>query len=386
MTRGTPIVRVVVAGALANKVGNGGEAWVRTSWVRALETLGARVDFVERLGPGHSEAARECAVRWFARVTRAAGLDGRAWLLDADDAGGRDPLVGDPDALQRMLPTGDLLVDISGNLTGWAPAEALSRRVHVDLDPGYTQVWAHDGLLDLSWHDLHATVGLDVGTNRCAFPSGGRSWIAIRPPVHLPDWPVTELPSDPRLTTVTSWRGPYGPLEWAGASFGVKAHRFRAIAPLARRAPVPVELAVSIDDADEADRRLLVAEGWQLTEPARVAATPGSFAAYVRGSWGELSIASPVYVEGRTGWFSDRTVRYLASGRPAIVEDTGWSAHLPHGSGLRSFEDVDGALAAIDEVRSDPAAHARAAREVADACFAPRAALAPLLDALGWPA
>lgn len=376
--------RVVVAGALANKAGNGGEAWVRLSWVRALSALGGDVALVERLGAG---ADRAGGCRWFAEVTTEAGLEGRAWLVGPDDrdAGDAGVLFGDPATLRDHLARCDLLVDVSGNVTGWPAAERVPCRVHVDLDPGYTQVWAETGLVDLSWHHLHATVGRSVGGPDCRFPTGGRRWIGILPPVHLPDWRHDPPPPDGALTTVTSWRGPYGPLSWDGDTFGVKAHAFRALAPLAERSPVPLELALQIDPADGRDVELLRGHGWRITDPVTAAGTPRRFADYVASSLGELSAASPVYVEGRTGWFSDRTVRYLASGRAAIVEDTGWSRALPTGAGLFAFTTADEALAAVEAVRRDPRGHGRSARELAEAHLAPRAALGPLLDAVGWP-
>lgn len=382
--------QVLVAGAMANKAGNGGEAWVRLSWIHAFEELGAEVAFVERLGRGHSDPGR--AVAWFRAVTGRFGLEHRSWLVSADTGAtfdDRDVLVGDPETLRHELARAETLVDVSGNIGGWAAAAGIPCRVHVDIDPGYTQVWAATGHLDLGWYHVHATIGTALGSGSCPFPTAGLDWIAVRQPVHLADWPAAPISTllgdeGAAFTTVSSWRGPYGPLEWREHRYGVKAHRFRALSPIARRAAAPLEIALQIDPADEQDVTALRRDGWRIAEPSIVAGTPEAFAAYVDGSLGELSIAHPVYVEGRTGWFSDRTVRYLASGRPAIVEDTGWSHDLPSGCGLLAFTDGEEAIAATHAVLDDPVAHAAGARRIAAEFFSPRPALAPLLDAIGW--
>ena len=81
-----------------------------------------------------------------------------------------------------------------------------------------------------------------------------------------------------------------------------------------------------------------------------------------------------------SGWFSDRTECYLASGRPALVQDTGWSAHLPSGEGLLAFSSPDEALAGIDAINGDYPRHARRAVEIAREHFDAAPVLARLVD------
>jgi glycosyltransferase involved in cell wall biosynthesis len=152
---------------------------------------------------------------------------------------------------------------------------------------------------------------------------------------------------------------------------------------LPRRAGRRFRLALSIDEGESSDLAALVANGWQLIDPRVVAATPDSYREFVRSSHGELGIAKHGYVASKCGWFSDRSVCYLASGRPVIAEDTGFGSAVPTGEGLFAYRDagdIEAALAALDD---DYPRHRRAARELAEACFDSDRVLPRLLDRVG---
>lgn len=360
------MTKVVVAGALANKPGNGGEAWVRLSWIRGFERLGLDVAFVEEGGVGGED--------WFDAITGRFGLEGRAWLTGRD--GGAAP--------REAIAAADLLVNISGNLRDPALLKLPRTRAYLDLDPGYTQLWDAQGLLGdtLDRHEHLLTVGLSIGTEACDIPTGGRRWRALPPPVVLEDWPVEPLPDELRFTTVASWRGGIGRPEHRGRLLGQKAHEFRRIADLPSKVPAVLEVALDIHPGDEADRDLLLAGGWRLEDPSRLAGTPEAFREYVRGSAGEVSPAQGVYVETGSGWFSDRTTRYLATGRPAVVQETGLPDAVRTGQGLLTFLTPQEAARAIEAVCADPEHHARAARRLAEEHFASERVLGPLLQDL----
>lgn len=362
---------VVVAGALANKLHNGGEAWVRLSWTLGLRRLGLDVFLVEQLAGPSAEQ-----LKWFDDVTRRFGLEGRAMLLDEHAPVG---------ALADAADDAALLVNISGHLRAPWLLKRFRRRAYVDIDPGFTQFWAAQGIdLGLADHDLHFTIGENIGSPGCPVPTGGIEWLPARQPVVLDQWAGDGLPPDPqRLTTVASWRGPYGPIHHGGRAYGLKVHQFRAFVDLPGLAPQGFEIALTIHDDDIADRRLLEGHGWRIVDPADVAAEPEAFRHYVQGSGGEFSVAQGVYVDTGCGWFSDRTVRYLASGRPALVQDTGFSRHLPAGEGLVAFDDVAGAVAGARRLAADPLGHAQAARDVARACFDSDLVLAGFLERAG---
>ena len=360
----------MVAGALANKPFNGGEAWVRMSWVRGLQRLGLDVWFVEKAhdpDPG--------AVEWFREVTGRFGLAGRSALVTDDRA---------PDDELMDLAPGAVLVNISGHLADPRLFGRFAQRVHVDIDPGFTQFWHADGNegARVAGHELHFTIGEHIGTPRCEIPTGLIDWHPVRQPVVLDDWPVVPSTGELRFTTVANWRGPFGPVEHGGNTYGLKLHEFRKVIGLPRRVPHRLELALQIHPDEVTDIAALTENGWHLVDPSVVARDPDAFRTYVQGSSAEFTAAQGVYVDTACGWFSDRTTRYLASGKPAVVQDTGLG-HLPTGDGLLTFQNLDDAVAAVEAVAGDYAHHAAAARQVAERWFAAEVVLPPFCAAAG---
>jgi hypothetical protein len=216
----------IVAGALASKPGNGGEAWVRLTWALGLRRLGWEVVLAEQ-APKPSAAA--CA--WFAAVTERFGLRDAACLVHGDGP----HTTGMPfDALVACAERAELLVNHSGHLTLAPVIERVRVRLFLDLDPGYTQLWAEGGDAGarLAAHDAFATVGANLGAPGCPLPTAGVRWIAVRPPVLLDAWPASLPPAEGAFTTVASWRNPLGTIQHGGRTFGSKAHAFRRIAPL----------------------------------------------------------------------------------------------------------------------------------------------------------
>jgi hypothetical protein len=358
-------VIALVAGALANKSGNGGNAWARLSWTRGLQELGLQTYFVEQL----SGPATPATIAFFEGVMERFGEPARAALLGHDGellAGGMTR-----EQLLDVAASCALLVNLSGHLQLAEIRRLASRCVFVDDDPGYTQFWHEAGLTDgrLDGHDVYYTFGTRIGAGNCPIPTGGIRWRGIRPPVVLSDWPAQASSGCGRVTTVASWRGPFGPIEHDGARYGSRAHELRRFAELPRRAGRELEIALAIDPPDDADAELLRGHGWTLVDPCSCTADPAAFRCYVQGSDAELAVAQEIYVQTGCGWFSDRTTRYLASGRPAIVQDTGFSAELPVGAGLLAFTTPTQALAAIHAVERDHDEHARAARELAEEHF-----------------
>ncbi|MCI0635860.1 MAG: hypothetical protein L0206_18375 [Actinobacteria bacterium] len=378
---------VVVSGALANKAGSGGEAWVRLSWIRGLQRLGLDAWFVEEL------AATQCTdtdgtrvtpdesvgAAYFQRVVERFGLADRATLLVDGEA-----LVGPPlDDLLALAPSATL-VNISGHLAHPRLFPRFRRRVLVDIDPGFTQFWHAAGNpgARVEGHDLHFTIAENIGTPGCTIPTGGVRWYPVRQPVVLDDWPVIERDDLGSFTTIANWRGPFGPIEFDGRTFGVKVHEFRKYLELPRRAPRPFEIALNIDAADERDRRALCEQGWRLVDPEAVS-EPETFRRYVQGSGAEFSVAQGVYVDTHSGWFSDRSVRYLASGRPVLVQDTGFAASLPVGEGLLAFRTLEEAAIGANAIATDYSSQRLAARAIAARCFDADVVLGRFCDEAG---
>lgn len=381
---------IVVAGALANKPGNGGEAWVRLSWAEGFRALGYDTYLFEQLHPATAvdRAGRAAAVadswnlEWFRHVTTTFGWAERAVLIDAGTGESHGMAADRPG---DIADDAVLLVNISGHLQMPKLLQRFGRRAYVDIDPGFTQIWDAQGVtgLGLEQHHVHFTVAANIGRPECPIPTVGRDWRHVPPPVVLDSWPVAAGGAPDRFTTVASWRGPYGPLAYGGRSFGLKVHEFRKFVDIPRRCRASFEVALAIHPDDDADRKLLEDRGWALVEPAEVAGDPASFQHYVQTSPAELSVAQGVYVATASGWFSDRTVRYLASGRPALVQDTGVGSWLPTGEGLLPFATLEEAVAAVGVVQRDYDGHRQAARALAEQYFAAERVLPVFLDQAG---
>jgi hypothetical protein len=144
-----------------------------------------------------------------------------------------------------------------------------------------------------------------------------------------------------------------------------------------------LEIALSIHPADQRDLDLMRNNGWHIIDPSDVAATPQAFRHYVQGSGGEFSVAQGIYVETNSGWFSDRTIRYLASGKPVLVQEAGFSRSLPAGEGLIPFHTFDEAVAGAERIRRNYDHHCRSARRLAEEFFDSDKVLSQFLEEVG---
>jgi len=289
-----------------------------------------------------------------------------------------------PGELNAAADDAEFLLNVSGHLVMEPLLRRFRRRIYLDLDPGYTQHWHEQGhRIGLDRHDTFFSVGQNIGRPGCTIPTGALRWLPARQPVVLDDWPMMPADGCQRLTTIASWRGPFGAIEVGGVRLGPKAQEFRRLISMPRdaaHANLKMEIALDIHHGDVRDLQNLRAHGWEVVDPRAVAGNPEDFRRYVQGSCGEFSVAQGMYVQTRSGWFSDRTVRYLASGRPAIVQDTGLGEHLPRGMGLLTFQTPEEAAAAIADVRSNYSSHARAARAIAEQYFESSKVLGDFVD------
>jgi hypothetical protein len=275
-------------------------------------------------------------------------------------------------------------VNLAGLLVDDRLTRAIPVRIYIDLDPVFTQLWhAVEGIdMRFDGHTHFVTVGLALARGGGTAPSCGRDWIATLPPVVLDLWPQNGATPRDALTTVGNWRA-YGSVEHDGVFYGQKAHALRPLAELPRRCSQRLELALAIDPGETADLALLAQNGWQLVDPHQVAATPAAYQRYVSSSWGEFGLAKHGYVVSGCGWFSDRSAVYLASGRPVIALETGFSRFLPAGEGLFAVSGLDEIVAAIEQLRQDYGRHAAAAVDLAREFFDSDRVLARLLERVG---
>jgi glycosyltransferase involved in cell wall biosynthesis len=237
-------------------------------------------------------------------------------------------------------------------------------------------------------HDVYLTTGETVGTPAARFPDCGLPWLHIRPPVCLELWPYTYDPGCQVFTTVSNW---WGHDDWIIDGEGVnyennKRVTFLAFAELPRRTSQPLELALYLSDReyDVRDRQVMEGHGWRIRHSLEVARTPEMYQAYVRQSRGEFSCVKPSCLHFQNAWVSDRSLCYLASGKPVVVQNTGPSSFLPNGEGFFRFTTVQEAADALAAINADYERHCRTAREIAEAYFDSRRVVERVLSlALG---
>ncbi len=373
---------IALAGSVAQRPGHAGHAWVFLNYLLGLRRLGHEVTFVDRLTPemlgatgDGGELARSAEAEWLRAVMTAAGFGDDCFLLSSDDGATRNRL------LKRLRRT-DLLIDVNGFLADDELLGAPEQTAFLDIDPAIQQMWVDLGLADLfGSHDLYFTFGENLGKAGCAVPTCGHDWLPTRPPVVLEEWPATGSGSS--FTTVASWRGPYGSIEYQGQTYGLRVHEFRHFASLPSLVEAECSIALDVDSADGEDIAALERAGWNLLDPRAVAGDPGAYRSFVQSSRAEVAIAKNVYVRSRCGWFSDRSACYLASGKPVLAQETGFAANLPTGLGLLAFEDLDGAVAGVEAIEADWERHAMAARNIAREFFDSDKVLGGMLDAVG---
>jgi hypothetical protein len=239
----------------------------------------------------------------------------------------------------------------------------------IDGDPMFCQI----GLLDgsnplyagrLRDHDSHFTFGLSVGQPDCPIPVDGITWRPTVQPIALDQWLVSPVSTDAPWTTVMNWAS-YKPKVWEGRTYGQKNLEFNRFLDLPSKTNVPLRLAMGLGVDGQRPAQELRQLGWDLVEPQEVVPDHSAYRSFLTNSRGEWSVAKHGYVEGRTGWFSCRTACYLAAGRPAVVQETGWSRHLPSDRGVLPFTTVEEAAEGLDKVTRNYSEHSKAAREIA---------------------
>ena len=364
---------IAIAGMVAGQPGQGGAAWAVLQYVLGFRALGHEVTLVEPVS-----GVATGSERFLAAVVDEFGLHGSASLLVEEDNATRG--LARPELVSR-LRRADVLLNISGMLRDPELLDAVPRRVFLDLDPAFNQIWHLQGAdMGFDRHTHFVTIATNIGGPTCTIPTCGRDWITTLQPICLDRWPVAAgEPVYDGLTTVGHWRS-YGSVTHDGVFHGQKAHSWREVIGIPRRVAKPCLPALAIHADEVRDLAALEEHGWQLIDPAVACGTPADYQRFVQGSWAELGIAKSGYAVSRSGWFSDRSVCYLASGRPVIAQETGFSAHLPVGEGLFAFTTVGDVTAAVAAIAADYPRHRRAARAIAEAHFDSRVVLPALLE------
>jgi hypothetical protein len=378
-------VKVVVCGWVAG-FPTAGFLWHPLSFALGLSSLGHDVWFLEDSGDepycwdpdaGDIDPSGAAGSRFLSRELAAVGLGDR-WVYRHIPTGRHDGMTAEQTA--DVLADADVLINVSLTTPMRAEYLRVPHRLAIDTDPVFTQVRIANGDAALApVPDSHTRL---FTFGRPPLPGQRHEWLPTRQPVALDRWPVAEAaPADAAFTSVTTWQA-YPPVTWEGVSYYAKDVSLQALVDLPSRTTGQLMLALGGGTGHQVGADLLRSHGWGLCDPTPVTRDTASYQRWIAASAGEIGVAKHGYVAARSGWFSERSCLYLASGRPAVVQDTGWTDWLPHGAGLLPYRTVEEAAAAIELVRDDPLTHGRAARRLVEEHFDARVVCEALLDAL----
>ncbi len=369
-------MKILVAGIIA-RYPFGGVTWCSLMYLLGLRALGHEVFYVEDTGeciydPEQNTRSEDPAfgTRYIHSALAPFDLGDRWSFVNYDGA----YHGASQQAVRAFCADADLFVNLSGGSWFWRDEYArIPRKIFIDTDPVFTQLAIAKGD---AWYvdffrrfDHLFTFGRNIGTPASDVPTSGLTWHPTWQPVVTDLWRTEVAPSGDRFTTVMTWR-----TESFTDVDGNKDREFAKFIDLPGRTRHRIELAVN------GPQDLLRAHGWSTVDAMGVSRSLWDYRDFVQGSKGEFGVAKHAYVSRRSGWFSDRTECYLAAGRPALVQDTGWTAHLPAGVGLLGFSTIEEAVDGLEQISGDYPRHAAAARAVADQCFEATRVLRPLVE------
>jgi hypothetical protein len=368
-------VKILFAGIIA-RYPFGGVTWCSLMYLLGLRALGHDVFYIEDTGecvydPVQNTRATDPSygTAYIQKALEPFGLGDR-WSFVNYDGTYHGRSASD---VKRFCEDADLFLNLSGGAWFWRDEYArIPRTAFIDSDPAFTQLAiakADPWYVAFFARFRHLfTFGSNIGTAASTVPTGDFIWQKTWQPITLDDWRVSR-PAGDRFTTVMTWQ-----IESFTDVGGNKDQEFIKYIDLPSCTSQRFELAVN------GPQQLLRDHGWSTVDAMGISRSPWDYRDFIHRSKAEFGVAKHTYVTTRSGWFSDRTECYLASGRPALVQDTGWTAHLPHTDGLLAFSSPEEAVAGIDRINAGYESHARAAEQIAREYFDARTVLSRLLE------
>ena len=363
----------------------GGHFWVYMQYVQGLRQLGCEVYWLEHFCSSGDQARDALMLSTFAQRMEHYGLAGKFILYMSQEQSAESGQYTYLDMTQLEAEAIFRRADVLLNFDYKIDAVLLSRfrrTAVVDIDPGLLQLWIATRQIPVPPHDVYLTTGETVGTPSTLIPDCGHRWLHIRPPVCLEQWPYVYDPRCEAFTTVSSWCSNDWMTDGTQVYENNKRVSFLEFVELPRRTSQPLELAAFFGDweGDDRDQLLFEEHGWRVRHSLEVAGTPESYQAYIQRSRGEFSCAKPFYIKLQTAWISDRTLCYLASGKPVVVQHTGPSSFLPNEEGMFRFTTMEEAVEALATINRDYERHCRAARAIAETYFDARQVTRDILN------
>jgi hypothetical protein len=354
----------------------GGHFWVYMQYVQGLQQLGCDIYWLEKLRTSGDEDRDAARVAEFLKRMERFGLEGKCVLYhdrlnDGTGEVSRSYIGMTSTEAAELFRRADLLLNFHYAIDP-ALLTLFRRTALVDIDPGLLQTWISTGQIAPPPHEVYFSTGETVGTARARFPDCGITWQHIRPPVSLERWPYTYDPTCEAFTTVSSWWSH----DWVKDARGVLFDNNKRVSflefmemPLLTNQKLELALCLGDQPHDFEDRRMLERHGWRVRHGHEVAGTPEMYQAYIQRSRGEFSCAKPTCMKFQGAWVSDRTLCYLACGKPVVVQDTGPSSFLPNGEGMFRFSTAEEAVGALEAINANYELHCRRAREIAETHF-----------------
>lgn len=363
----------------------GGMTWGNLQYLLGLRNLGHEIYFIE-----DSDCYASCydparnvmdtdpsyGLKYAERVLSEFGL-GENWAYyDEHSAKWHGPCAG---RIDEICASADLLLNRAGvnPMRPWFLQ--IPVRVLLDIDPGFTQIrhLKHAASMEYArQHTAFFSIAENIDSSQSSIPDDGLPWRPTRHPIFLDEWPAIKPPEKGSWTTIMQWQS-YPALEYQGLTYGNKSDSFRLYLDIPQRSPHDFELVLA---GGKAPRDTLTDHGWVIRDPFELSGNPWIYRRYIQQSMAEFCLAKQGYVMTRSGWFSERSAAYLATGRPVVTEETGFSDQLPTGAGLISFATPEEAIAGIEEISRDYGRHCRAARDLAVEYFDVRRILPSVLE------
>ncbi len=357
----------------------GGHMWVYLNWALGLRALGCQVVWLEAVDPQMSVHEVQALTLALKDRLKQQGLVECLALCSRN--GKPLPRAVTERCLDIEAATeAHLLLNLAYHIPPQV-VERFQRSALIDIDPGLLQLWMSWGQLSVARHDMYFTIGETVGKPIARFPHCDLPWHYTPPAVFLSAWPPTSADSTAPYTTVSTWWGG----EWlvfpGGEIFdNNKRKSFLDYSNLPSQTSARLELALCLGPGDNEERQFLEQRGWKIRHAWKVSSTPEQYRAYIQRSRGEFSCAKPAFMRLQNAWISDRTLCYLASGKPAVVQHTGPSGFLPDAAGLFRFRSLEEAACALDAVEADYEHQCCLARKLAEEYFDARKVVGSVLE------
>lgn len=361
-------------------------SWV-LQYLTGLKSLGYDVYFVEKAGyenacydPSVEVMSNDCTygLRVVSDLLNRHGLADKWCFVDFDGAYYGLSQV----KVREVFKNASIFIDMGTHGSWLEEASQSGKTLFLDGEPGFTQLKMANKIENgetLDTYDFYYTVGCNIGKEGNPTPTLGLNWRHVFHPVDLNMYHKTPYVTNRKFTTVMNWKS-HKPISYKGEIFGQKDQEFQKIIRLPILAQAEFELALS---GKGIPTKLIEENGWHISSGKRITLSVDTFMDFIASSSGEFSVCKEVFVRNKTGWFSDKSAAYLATGKPVILQDTGFAEALPVGEGLLTFNDLKTAKDSVEAVCLDYTRHADAAYEIAREYLAADKVLHKMMSEIG---